>query len=125
MPGLSVDQRVLLASDAEQGDRLVFGHVERILPTQLGCGSGPTCWRRLREWHKAGVWERLHATLLNWPGDEGAIDWSRSSVESVSVRAKRGGADTGPNPVDRGKRGSNYMNDVPTSLRRCATSPAP
>jgi transposase len=80
----------------------------RLLPQELGCGSGSTCWRRLRDWQQAGVWERLHGTLLNWLGDEGAIDWSRASVDSISVRAKRGGDDTGPNPVDRGKRGSKY-----------------
>ncbi len=62
----------------------------RLLPQELGCGSGTTCWRRLRDWQDAGVWERLHRTLLNWLGDEGAIDWSRASVDSVSVRAKRG-----------------------------------
>lgn len=26
------------------------------LSTQLGFGSGATCWRRLRDWHEAGVW---------------------------------------------------------------------
>jgi transposase len=80
----------------------------RLLPQELGCGSGSTCWRRLRDWQAAGVWERLHATLLNWIGDRGGIDWSRASLDSLSVRAKRGGAETGPNPVDRGKRGCKY-----------------
>ena len=80
----------------------------RLLPTGLGYGSGSTCWRRLRDWQAAGVWQRLHATVLNWLGDEGAIDWSRASVDSLSVRAKRGGDDTGPNAVDRGKCGSKY-----------------
>jgi transposase len=80
----------------------------RLLPRELGCGSGSTCWRRLRDWQAVGVWARLHATLLNWLGDEGAIDWSRASLDSLSVRAKRGGDKTGPNPVDRGKRGSKY-----------------
>ena len=61
----------------------------RLLPQELGCGSGVTCWRRLRDWHDAGVWERLHEQLLNWLGDEAAIDWSRASVDSPSVRAKR------------------------------------
>ena len=28
-----------------------------------GCGSGMTCWRRLRDWEKAGVWEKLHKLL--------------------------------------------------------------
>ncbi len=31
-----------------------------MLPQEMGCGSGMTCWRRLKEWHEAGVWERLH-----------------------------------------------------------------
>jgi transposase len=30
------------------------------LPQELGFGSGMTCWRRLRDWHEAGVWQRLH-----------------------------------------------------------------
>jgi hypothetical protein len=29
-----------------------------------------------------------------------AIDWSRARLDSVSVRAKRGGEHTGPNPTD-------------------------
>jgi transposase len=78
------------------------------LPKELGCGSGTTCWRRLRDWQKARVWERLHETLLNWLGDEAAIDWSRASVDSLSIRVKRGGQQTGRNPVDRGKPGSKY-----------------
>ena len=35
-----------------------------MLPQEMGCGSGVTCWRRLREWQRAGVWERLHELLL-------------------------------------------------------------
>lgn len=31
-----------------------------ILPQEMGCGSGMTCWRRLKEWNQAGVWEKLH-----------------------------------------------------------------
>jgi transposase len=62
----------------------------RLLPKVLGSGSGTTCWRRLRDWQAAGVWERLHTKLLNWLGDEAAIDWSRASADSLSVWAKRG-----------------------------------
>jgi transposase len=34
------------------------------LPQEMGCGSGMTCWRRLRDWHMPGVWEQLHHVLL-------------------------------------------------------------
>ena len=35
-----------------------------MLPKEMGCGSGMTCWRRLRDWQQAGVWDRLHRVLL-------------------------------------------------------------
>jgi transposase len=47
----------------------------RMLPRELGCGSGVTCWRRLRDRQRAGVWERLHHRLLNRLGECGRIDW--------------------------------------------------
>lgn len=34
------------------------------LPQEMGCGSGMTCWRRLQEWQKAGVWEKIHCSIL-------------------------------------------------------------
>jgi transposase len=40
-----------------------------MLPQEMGCGSGVTCWRRLREWQEAGVWERLHKVLLDRPSE--------------------------------------------------------
>ena len=36
----------------------------QMLPREMGCGSGSTCWRRLVEWERDGVWRRLHETLL-------------------------------------------------------------
>jgi transposase len=60
------------------------------LPTELGYGSGWTCWRRMREWSAAGVFDRLHRAVLDQLGERGALDWSRASLDSVSVRAKRG-----------------------------------
>jgi hypothetical protein len=36
------------------------------------------------------VWQRLHETLLNWLGDEVALDWTRASADSLSIRSKRG-----------------------------------
>jgi transposase len=61
-----------------------------MLPQEMGCGSGVTCWRRLRDWQKAGVWERLHQALLDRLGHADKIDWSRASVDSASIPAKGG-----------------------------------
>ena len=62
-----------------------------MLPREMGCGSGMTCWRRLKEWQEAGVWERLHLVLLNRLGEADQIDWERASLDSASIPAKRGG----------------------------------
>src|SRR5579875_1035948 len=56
----------------------------RMLPREMGCGSGVTCWRRLRDWHKAGVWERLHRELLNRLGAAAQVDWSRAALDSAT-----------------------------------------
>ena len=61
-----------------------------MLPKELGFGSGVTCWRRLRDWHKAGVWHHLHRVLLDELGKAGLIDWSRASLDSATVPVKRG-----------------------------------
>lgn len=79
-----------------------------MLPQEMGCGSGMTCWRRLRDWQAAGVWDRLHEELLKRLRGADQIDWSRSTVDSSSVRAVGGGEKTGPNPTDRGKPGSKH-----------------
>lgn|GEM_PF-3757648 len=74
---------------------------------ELGCGSGHTAWRRLRAWQEAGVWEKLHRAVLEELSKQEILDWSRASIDAVSVRAK-GGELTGPNPTDRGKPGTKY-----------------
>ena len=61
-----------------------------MLPQEMGCGSGMTCWRRLKEWHEAGVWERLHRRLLDRLGEADQIDWERASLDSASVPAPGG-----------------------------------
>ncbi len=61
-----------------------------LLPQEMGCGSGMTCWRRLRDWQAAGVWDALHHALLDRLGEADRIDWSRVSLDSASIPAKRG-----------------------------------
>jgi transposase len=60
------------------------------LPQELGFGSGITCWRRLDEWQRAGVWEQLHAVLLARLGAAGEIEWSRAIADSSQIQAKKG-----------------------------------
>jgi transposase len=61
-----------------------------MLPKEMGCGSGSTCWRRLRDWQEAGGWEELHRVLLDRLGEADRIDWERASLDSASVSAKKG-----------------------------------
>ncbi len=60
------------------------------LPQELGFGSGVTCWRRLDEWQRAGVWERLHRVLLERLQAAEALDWQRALIDSSQVQAKKG-----------------------------------
>lgn len=66
------------------------------LPQEMGCGSGMTCWRRLRDWQATHVWERLHHLLLNQLQEADRIDWSRAVADSSSIRALGGGAKSVP-----------------------------
>jgi transposase len=63
-----------------------------MLPRELGCGSGMTCWRRLRDWQEAGIWQLIHFSLVDWLARYGEIDWSRVVVDSSLIRAFFGGA---------------------------------
>ncbi|MFN0132481.1 MAG: IS5 family transposase [Phycisphaerales bacterium] len=87
---------------------LLTGIQWEMLPKEMGCGCGMTCWRRLAEWQREGVWQKVHEILLARLNAAEQLDWSRAVVDSSSVRAGRGGDATGPNPVDRGKPGSKH-----------------
>jgi transposase len=62
----------------------------RHLPLELGFGSGATCWRRLDQWQRAGVWGRLHVVLLTRLRAAGEIEWSRAVIDSSQIQAKKG-----------------------------------
>jgi transposase len=88
---------------------LITGIPWQMLPKELGCGSGMTCWRRLRDWTKAGVWPKIHQILLSHLRQADKIDWSRAVIDSASVRAVFGG--TKPAPIRRigAKRAASTM----------------
>jgi transposase len=62
----------------------------RALPKLEAMPSGPTCWRRLDEWEKAGVWPQLMGRLQQLLAEAEGIDWSRAIVDASLVDAKRG-----------------------------------
>src|SRR5258708_13308334 len=83
----------------------------QMLPREMGCGSGSTCWRRLARWQRAGVWRPLHAVLLAELRQRGQLDLTRALVDSASVRALPGGKKLDRTP--------------PTAPRPAPTIPSP
>jgi transposase len=65
--------------------------------------SGSTLRRCLARWARTAVLAKAHALLVGMlRGHPDLV------LDTCSVRAKRGGDLTGPNPTDRGKRGTKY-----------------
>jgi transposase len=81
----------------------------KMLPRELECGSGMTCWRRLRDWQKAGVWGKVHRVLLNQLQKEGKLNWKRAVVDASNVRALFGGPKRAPIPRTRLKEVQNAI----------------
>lgn len=77
------------------------------LPAEVGWGSGVTCWRRLRDWQAAGVWDRLQWTLLDQLGQAGRIAWERACLDSAKAPAKRGARRSAPTPRIAANRAPN------------------
>jgi len=76
------------------------------LPTEMGCGSGMTCLRRLREWQSAGVWDIIKAVLLAVMKEAHRLDWDRfeacSNPKPIPRRGKKRFANrTGKNEESR------------------------
>jgi transposase len=67
-----------------------------------------TCWRRLRDWTTAGVWDRLHELLLAELHAAGRIDWVPGRGRRLPCPGEKGDAAIGPSPVDRGRPGSKH-----------------
>ena len=97
-----------------------------MLPQEMGCGCGMSCWRRLRDWQQAGVWNRLHELLLERLHAADRIDWSRAVVDSSSVRAVLGGQKPAGTLQIAARRGASTMS---SRMRRAfhwpPRSPAP
>lgn len=104
---------------------LVSGCRWEDVPQEMGC-SGRTAHRRLEEWERLGIWDRLHMRLLARLKKAHKLNLNVAIVDGVTVRAFGGGEDTGPSPVDRRKKGSKHTvmvdaHGIPLAIR---TAPA-
>ena len=79
------------------------------LPKEMGCGSGMTCWRRLRDWQQDGIWDKIHQVLQNKLRRADRINFSRAVVDSSSVRAVFGGQKQAQTPQIAAKRARNII----------------
>lgn len=93
--------------------RRVFDGILYVLRT--GChwkavpqefGSGSTVHLRFQQWQRRGVFKAFWKMMLHRYDQRRGIAWKWQAVDTKTVPAPLGGADTGPNPTDRGKAGS-------------------
>jgi len=77
------------------------------LAAATGTCNSSTAHRRFQEWERAGVFHEIwRAGLLDYDEAVG-IDWAWLAADGAMTKAPLGGAETGPNPTDRAKRGRN------------------
>lgn len=91
------------------------------LPKEMGCGSGMTCWRRLRDWQAAGVWDKIAQVIREKLREADQIDFSRVAVDSTSVRAPFGGRRPAPTPRIEAKGARNITS---RSMRTASLLPS-
>lgn len=73
------------------------------LPAEFPASS--TVHDRFQEWERQGVFVALWQAGLEEYDEVAGIDWQWQAVDGVMTKAPFGGAATGANPTDRGKRG--------------------
>ncbi|MFD9624052.1 IS5 family transposase [Streptomyces virginiae] len=112
-----VERRTRHPGRRRHPDRLVFqgilfvlhtGIAWEHLPQELGFGSGMTYWRRPAEWTDAGVWPRLHETLLARLRGADALELLAGRGRRLPHTPVEGGSKTGRSPVDQGRNGSKH-----------------
>lgn len=69
-------------------------------------GASTTVSDRFRRWEQQGVFERIWQTGFQEDDELEGIAWEWQSMDGVRTKAPFGGAATGANPTDRGKKGT-------------------
>lgn len=69
--------------------RLRTGCQWRAIPPAFG--SGQTCHRRFQEWERQGVFQKLFVCMLHYYDHRRGIQWRWGALDSVIVKAPKGG----------------------------------
>ena len=94
-----------------------------LLPArELDCGSASTAYRRFAAWTQAGVFDQLSLVLLDALGEAGRIDWSRVSVDSVSMRAVKRGSTPAQTPPIAARLAASFTSPPTTSASHSRSS---
>ncbi len=80
----------------------------RALRAAAGRACGSTLRRRLDDWSGTALLRQVHVALIRMVRSGSEVASFDVVIDSCSVRAKRGGELTGPNPTDRGKAGTKH-----------------
>ena len=94
-------------------DRAIFAALVYLLRTGEQWNALPgefppssTVHDRMQEWERLGFFAALWQAGLNEYDEVSGIDWQWQAMDGAMTKAPFGGAATGPNPTDRGKRGT-------------------
>jgi putative transposase len=69
-------------------------------------GAPSTVHDRFQEWRRSGFFENMwQAGLLEYDNKNG-LEWEWQAIDSAMTKAPFGGAGTGANPTNRGKKGT-------------------
>ncbi len=86
--------------------------------------SGVTCWRRLSEWERAGVWLRLWRGLLQTLTERKQLDWSEAFLDATLAPAKKGAMPSARHARVRGQS-LWYWSTATVFLLECTFRPPP
>ena len=110
-----IPQRVSHAKGGRppEDDRKMFTAIVYVLRTGIQWnalprerGASTTVYDRFRLWEKQGFFTQLWQSGLQEYDELVGLDWEWQSMDGVMTKAPLGGEATGPNPTDRGKRGT-------------------
>jgi len=101
------------AGRPRKSDRQMLGAILYVLRTGLQwnalpreLGASTTVYDRFRFWLAAGFFHHMWTAGLSEFDELVGIEWEWQSLDGALTKAPFGGAATGANPTDRGKRGT-------------------